>query len=202
MRSPRPRRMRRSELALLVLLAACRGSTTPDERPIVARDAAPRSIALGAPCDVGPECGTKQHVSVEENVTSITFKTPSRCTIDIEREVEVQQLALMNGTPREDACIAEGKLWGYRECAECRNVAGGYSVVAQLDELTPAQAIAIQTKLRLPASAPLVGEAAWRQAIAAKEAARPRSPKRPAKPQGDASTSRLDDVAAATFTSR
>jgi len=81
-------------------------------------------------------------------------------------------------------CIVGGTLYVHADCMMCRMPGAGWDGVAALDELTSAQALALQTRLGLPAASPLQGETAWRQALVI---------------QAEASTSRREDDAATTL---
>jgi hypothetical protein len=83
-------------------------------------------------------------------------------------------------------CFASGRIYVRDKCDECRVPGSGWSAVGQLDEMTPAQALALQKKLSMPDATPLLDEAAWRAALAKKYPG--------LADQADASTRRVDDA--------
>jgi hypothetical protein len=165
---------------VLVTMVGCR--TASDEspprvsaEPPPAKRAAPLDVApvengptlLGAPCKPGkgdpnqPDaCGTKQQVAMLYHPGRAIFTSEVKCKLG-----EKFQSA-MHETRN---CITDNQLYAEGRCVACRLMDAGWTVVARLDELTPAQALFIQGRLLgLSADKPLVGEAAWKQALAAR----------------------------------
>jgi hypothetical protein len=179
-------------LPVLFALAACR--TAADEPVVNTIDPAVRADdELGAPCRPGggvngiEPCGSKQRISmrfVSHSMGAVAAKALP-CT-----------LAKRDASPGMSvtACVADGTLYASADCMMCRVPGSGWNAIAKLDELTPGQATALQARLGISSDAPLRGEKAWTRALAGGAHAELRDGA-----QGDASTSRLDDVAAATL---
>lgn len=131
--------------------------------------------ALGAPCTTpnaaaGPDrfdaCGTKQRVAVRWSAGSTAMTVGAPCKMQRVGKLEKPGTIPVGGY-MPSACMSEGQLWATSACVMCRMAEAGWSAIARIDEMTSAQALAIQEKLGLPHTSPLVGEAAWARAIAA-----------------------------------
>jgi len=161
-------------LPVLLALAACR--TAADEPVAKTTEPAIRADGdIGAPCKPGGSadgfdpCGTKERISVRfirQSMGMMAGGPAVPCTLSRPSEPKP-------GFPTGSAaasCISEGTLYASISCVMCRIPGSGENVIAKLDELTGAQALAVQARLGLPAETPLRGEKAWRTALAAPEA--------------------------------
>lgn len=162
---------------LLLALVACH-SVAEGPQPITSEPAAtsspPPVVAptpeaapgkLGASCAPGQKvdrysidpCGAKQRIAIEMNPRQAIFTRELPCTPGASHERPPNELR---------TCIEGDRLYAQSTCFICRVPQSGWAVVAQLDELTPEGARALQGMLDLPHETALSGTAAWRQALA------------------------------------
>lgn len=165
---------RASAIVFSVLaLAACR--TAADEPVVKTTEPTIRADSdIGAPCTPGGSengydpCGTKQRIAVRFLAHTMGTMGGMAVPCTLSKATPPKQMQL--GATSVATCITEGTLYANLDCMFCRVPGAGENVIAKLDELTTAQALAVQRALGLPAEIPLRGEKAWRNALAAPEA--------------------------------